>query len=28
MAKFFGFKILRVFPSALTNSYQVEMVLL
>lgn len=26
MAKFFGFKILRVFPSTLTNTYLVEMV--
>ena len=25
MAKFFGFKILRVFPSTLTNTYLVEM---
>jgi hypothetical protein len=28
MAQFFGFKILRVFPSTLTNTYVVEMVLL
>ena len=28
MAKFFGFKILRVFPSTLTYTYLVEMVLL
>ena len=28
MAKFFGFKILRVFPSTLTHTYLVEMVLL
>ncbi len=28
MAKFFGFKILRVFPSTLTCNYLVEMVLL
>ena len=28
MAKFFGFKILRVFPSTLTYKYLVEMVLL
>ena len=28
MAKFFGFKILRVFPSTLTYNYLVEMVLL
>jgi hypothetical protein len=28
MAQFFGFKILRVFPSTLTNTYIVEMVLL
>lgn len=26
MAKFFGFKILRVFPSTLTDTYLVEMV--
>jgi len=28
MAKFFGFKILRVFPNTLTYTYLVEMALL